>query len=39
VVDLDLPSGVEPAGDANATVVTARQGRAAKTAGAPEAGA
>jgi len=39
VLDLELPSGVEPAGDANATVVTARQGRAAKTAGAPEAGA
>ncbi len=38
VADLTLPSGVEPAGDATATVVTTRQGRAAKPAGAPEAG-
>ena len=39
VLDLELPAGVEPAGDANATVVASRQGRAAKTVGAPEAGA
>ena len=38
VADLTLPNGVEPVGDATATVVTTRQGRAAKTAGAPEAG-
>lgn len=38
VLELQLPNGVEPAGDAHATVVASRQGRAAKTAGAPEAG-
>ena len=38
VADLELPTGVEPAGDAHATVVTSRQGRAAKTAGSAEAG-
>ncbi|NNN01563.1 MAG: 50S ribosomal protein L25 [Acidimicrobiaceae bacterium] len=38
VADLELAAGVEPAGDVHATVVASRQGRAAKTAGAPEAG-
>jgi large subunit ribosomal protein L25 len=39
VMDLELPNGVEPAGDATATVVATRQGRVAKTPGSPEVGA